>query len=287
LPSTKNFSFVSRTSALLVFLFDEILRSEKEKLRGRRKRESVHARRKGEAEGQRRTRREGEIAGEGWERRAGERGRRRNERGVGEAKSELVKRSDVLLVEVAVVDEVALAEDGNGVDRDRLVVMSVRVVVGDVGGDGEGELATRVDLTVKDGGDGISSLHTGEIGEKDGGNVRMVDPLAEVDRSRGGHDDDGVVVAGSNILDEPVATVGELRERKKKSVSDGKGREEKTHRESGAVGTLTSERGDEDYGSRGIRELVVEESDVVCGRERRQLGGKGEEREARTHTRGS
>jgi hypothetical protein len=34
-PATKNFSFVSRTSALLLFLFDEILRSEKEKLRGR------------------------------------------------------------------------------------------------------------------------------------------------------------------------------------------------------------------------------------------------------------
>jgi hypothetical protein len=84
------------------------------------------------------------------------------------------------------------------------------VVVGDVRSDGEGQLSTGVDIAEEDGGDGRSTLRGREVGEKNGGNVGVVHPLAHVNLSGSVDDDDGVVVATGGVLDELIASVGEL-----------------------------------------------------------------------------
>jgi hypothetical protein len=133
-----------------------------------------------------------------------------NARSVGETESKLVQRRDVLLVEVTVVDEVALGEVGDRVNVDGSVKERSSVVVGNVGGDGEGKLSAWVDVAVDDGRHRRSSFNTGEVGEEDRRDVRVVGEVAEVDRARSGDDDDGVVVAVGDVVDELVSAVGEL-----------------------------------------------------------------------------
>jgi hypothetical protein len=52
----------------------------------------------------------------------------------------------------------------------------------------------------------------------------MVDPLAEIDGTGRGDDDDGVVVAGCDVVDEFVSAIGELREEKTLATGKGKGK---------------------------------------------------------------
>jgi hypothetical protein len=133
-----------------------------------------------------------------------------NARSVGETVTEFVERSGVLGVEVAVVDEGTLSEVGGGEGSSGLVVVRGSVVVGDVLSDREGELAGRVDVAEKDGGERRSTLSGGEVGEKDRSDVGVADPLAHVDLARSSNDDDSVVVAGGGVGDELVAAVEEL-----------------------------------------------------------------------------
>jgi hypothetical protein len=178
-------------------LFDEILRSEKEKLR-----DKEESQKEKEEEGT--TRRE------------------KNARSVGETESELVQRRDVLRIEPAVVDERPFGKVRRWVERDGAVVVGVRVVVVDAGGDGEGQLPARTDVAEENGGDGGTTFSRREVGVENGGNVLVIDPLAEIDGTGCGDDDNGVVVARGDVVDEFVAAIAELCEENKSVKRKGK-----------------------------------------------------------------
>ena len=101
------------------------------------------------------------------------------ERGVREAEAKLVQRLDVVLVERAVVDveplaEVVLGEPVEGHGRVEEVSVVALLL-----GDGVGETARRVHVSVEDGHEAVSTLLAGQAGVDDGGDVRVIMPAGE------------------------------------------------------------------------------------------------------------
>ena len=116
------------------------------------------------------------------------------ESGVGETETELVDRSDVLLVKRTVVNEDSLVE----------VVLGAAVAVGGLVSDiravfflgatnGEGKLATGVVAAVKDVDDGVTRLLAGETSPENGSDVLVVVEVVDKDRSDRVDHNNGVV----------------------------------------------------------------------------------------------
>lgn len=129
------------------------------------------------------------------------------ESGVGKTEAEFVQHADVVVIEVAVVNEQTLGEVG---------LPSVGVVlVGDREGDvgevvvrllernGVGELARGVDVAVKDVNNAVANLLTGQVGSDDSGDVLVVGPGHQRQASRGG-DDDSVAAVGGDLVNDLI-----------------------------------------------------------------------------------
>ena len=95
------------------------------------------------------------------------------EGGIGETETKFVARSGVLLVEVLVVDIVALREIDNGLLAD----LGVRVVVGFVLGEGVDELARGVDIAEEHIVDSVAGRLAKRSAVEDTGDVLVSGPL--------------------------------------------------------------------------------------------------------------
>jgi len=123
---------------------------------------------------------------------------------VGETEAEFVTRGGVLLIEVLVVDVVALSV----CDCRLLTDLSVRVVVGLVLGDGVDEPAGGVDVTEENVVDGVTRGLTKRSTVEDTSDVLVSDPLVKEARTDGVDDDDSVVAVVGDGADE--ATIFQL-----------------------------------------------------------------------------
>lgn len=132
---------------------------------------------------------------------------------VAQAKTKFVDWSRVVLVEVPVVNEVALRE----FDLRRSVAivelgqeLSAIVLAGLA--PGERALATRVHTAVEYIGNGISGLLAGQTSPDDGSDVGVLVPRVDEDGAHSVHDHDGVVAVLSDGVDDilPVLPEGEV-----------------------------------------------------------------------------
>jgi hypothetical protein len=127
------------------------------------------------------------------------------ESGVGQAVAELEPRSDVVLVEVPVIDVEAFGEVGLWVRTRANSSVEKVAVVRLVLGDRERHTSGRRDITVKDVSDRVTDLLARQTSIDDGGDVRVLDPLINGSDASIVDDHDGVGAVGSNILYELVA----------------------------------------------------------------------------------
>lgn len=123
--------------------------------------------------------------------------------------AELVDWGDVLGVEVAVVDEDALAKVLLG---RALAVVGIVEDVGAVvlagGGPAEGG-AAGLGAAVEDVDDGAAALLAGETSPEDGRDVGVVVPVSDEDGATRVYDDNGLVADAGDVLDQGVARAPE------------------------------------------------------------------------------